>query len=203
MKISFENGKSSNAKKLPSAKILHELLTYDPETGKLYWKPRSLKWFRDGTKFGKVANCQRWNTVRANQEAFTAIERRRGEDKGYAVGILLNVRYKAHRIIYKMCKGKDPAHIDHIDGDSSNNRIENLRSVSQKTNSRNQKLRSTNTSGVSGVRWNKDKNRWIARIKVDYEHVNIGSFLTLDEAEVAVRAAWRKYGFHKNHGEKR
>ncbi len=57
------------------------------------------------------------------------------------------------RIIWELFNGKIPEgmQIDHINGDSTDNRISNLRCVTSKTNSHNQKKRSTNTSGVTGV----------------------------------------------------
>lgn len=58
-----------------------------------------------------------------------------------------------HRIIWEIHNGKIPNgyQIDHIDGNSTNNKISNLRCVVNKTNTRNQKFRITNTSSVCGV----------------------------------------------------
>jgi hypothetical protein len=62
-------------------------------------------------------------------------------------------RYRVHRIIWELHFGPIPSgmQIDHIDRDSLNNKLGNLRLVSSKTNSRNQSFRETNTSGVCGV----------------------------------------------------
>lgn len=71
---------------------------------------------------------------------------------GYAVG-LLRVSRKVHRVIYEMFNGiiqKDQV-IDHIDGNSMNNRIENLKATSQYHNSCNCRMSRNNTSGVTGV----------------------------------------------------
>lgn len=64
-----------------------------------------------------------------------------------------NCTYKVHRVIWELFYGpiEEGYQIDHIDGDSLNNDIKNLRCVSNKTNARNQKFRSTNTSKVCGV----------------------------------------------------
>ena len=61
------------------------------------------------------------------------------DSSGYIVVYINGTRFKAHRIIYKMFHGIDPKgkHIDHRDGDKSNNRIENLRCVQRRTNLRN------------------------------------------------------------------
>lgn len=68
--------------------------------------------------------------------------------------------YMVHRIIYELHfgpleKGKV---IDHIDGNSSNNLISNLRLVTQKVNSRNSKISSNNKTGIMGVSHTKQKD---------------------------------------------
>lgn len=61
--------------------------------------------------------------------------------------------YKVHRILWEMFNGEIPPkmQIDHIDGNRSNNSLMNLRLVTHRVNGRNQKRRTTNTSGVTGV----------------------------------------------------
>lgn len=76
-------------------------------------------------------------------------------------------RHYVHRLVWLFHNGYTPEHqIDHIDRDKSNNRIENLREVSQSCNNRNQGNPSTNTSGVKGVSWCNAKKRWTAKIEV-------------------------------------
>lgn len=75
------------------------------------------------------------------------------EVNGYIVVGLGGLKYKAHRIIWEMHFGDIPKghQIDHINGIRNDNRIENLRLVTHCINGRNQKLRSTNTTGKTGV----------------------------------------------------
>ncbi len=61
--------------------------------------------------------------------------------------------------------------IDHIDGNPSNNRKYNLRICTIQKNSCNQKLHTNNTSGVTGVWWNKKTNKWVAELKYKQEKV--------------------------------
>lgn len=67
--------------------------------------------------------------------------------------------HQVHRIIYCLCHGSldSKLYIDHIDGNSLNNKIENLRAVEPRFNSRNSKKYAANTSGVTGVYIQKDK----------------------------------------------
>ena len=58
-----------------------------------------------------------------------------------------------HRIIWEIHNGpiENGFVIDHIDGDTSNNSVRNLRIVTPCINARNQKKASNNTSGITGV----------------------------------------------------
>jgi hypothetical protein len=60
---------------------------------------------------------------------------------------------QCHRIVYELLIGEIPEGmiIDHIDGDGSNNNINNLRVVTDKLNARNRKMEVRNTTGVTGV----------------------------------------------------
>ena len=80
--------------------------------------------------------------------------------------------YPCHRIVWEINNGEIPngAIIDHIDGDRRNNKISNLRLSTIKLNAQNQKMYSTNTSGVTGVYFNKHPEpygRWTAVWKED------------------------------------
>jgi len=67
--------------------------------------------------------------------------------------------YYIHRIIWCMHYGHihNASVVDHINGDPSDNSLKNLRVVSQKLNTHNQSLRSSNTSGTTGVSRCRDK----------------------------------------------
>jgi hypothetical protein len=64
-------------------------------------------------------------------------------------------QWLVHRVLWVMRNGSIDAglDIDHIDGNSLNNSFENLRLVSAAVNMRNQKQRSDNSTGVTGVRF--------------------------------------------------
>lgn len=111
---------------------------------------------------------------------------------------------QSHRIAWLLFYGEWPENIiDHIDGDGLNNRIKNLADKTYSGNSRNQKIRKNNKSGVMGVRFNETKRgkpKWEARICVDGKKKRLGFFDTFDEAILARKDAENKYGYHANHG---
>ena len=73
--------------------------------------------------------------------------------QGYYMVKVTNKSYRVHRIVWELFNGEIPKgmQIDHIDRDTLNNSLSNLRLVYSVINSRNQSFRSTNTSGVCGV----------------------------------------------------
>jgi len=109
--------------------------------------------------------------------------------------------YKVSRIIYALHYG-DPGDlvIDHIDQNTTNNRIENIRAVTNEGNRRNLTKNILNTSGHTGVVWNKTTSKWNAQIKVNNDRIYLGSFSEIKDAVAARKAAEKSYGFHKNHG---
>jgi hypothetical protein len=110
-------------------------------------------------------------------------------------------QYLLHRLIYLYHNNNVPEFLDHINGNRSDNRIENLRPATNYQNTCNSKLRSDNTSGVKGVNWNKIKNRWQARIFVNKKAISLGYYKDLELAELVMMEARIK--FHReyaNHG---
>ncbi|WP_449043730.1 HNH endonuclease [Paracoccus versutus] len=182
------------AKALPPQDVLCQLLDYDPETGALTWKARGLDWFSDGAQTAKH-NAAIWNGRNAGRPAFVT-----SLPSGHRYASIQKVKLLAHRVIWKMMTGHDPDVIDHINGDPADNRWSNLRSVRQKINARNCKLSKNNSSGVNGVYWSVQHQKWCARVHVDRRTKFIGLFESLEEAGAARREAEQQHGFHENHG---
>lgn len=170
-------------KSQPSPAQLRELLTYQEESGALYWKARPFP----------AANA--WNAKWAGKEAFTATS------NGYRVGSVNGVNLRAHRVIWAMVHDEWPEdQIDHDDGIRANNRLANLFDVSNLQNHHNQSKSKANTSGVNGVSWDRQTGKWRAHIKVGYGLKNLGRYDTIEEASLARKAADQRFGFTERHG---
>ncbi len=110
-------------------------------------------------------------------------------------------RYLASRLIWLHQYGEWPIEsVDHIDGNTSNNRLENLRSVTQFENMLNRKLSKKNKSGVPDVQFRKDRGMWQVAITAENRHIHLGQFADFFEAVCARKSAERKYGYHLNNG---
>lgn len=126
-----------------------------------------------------------------------------GTDKGngYRMVCVRGKKYLTHRVIWEMINGNIPygLEIDHIDGNRSNNRIDNLRLVKRSNNNKNKSKQLNNTSGVTGVTWCKKHKKWIARYKLNGKQVQIGRFDNLDDARNAREKVAMKI-FSERHG---
>lgn len=97
-----------------------------------------------------------------------------------------------HQIILPVQSGYVPEHI-HGAKSKNDNRKENLRAATQSQNLMNTATRKDNTSGVKGVRWRKDTNKWTAFIWVEKKCVSLGCFNNFDDAVDARKRAEIKY----------
>lgn len=90
-----------------------------------------------------------------------------------------NLQARAHRVVWFLHNGVVPEGmlVDHINGDRSDNRIENLRLVNHTDNSQ-------NCTG-KGYYQSKKTGRWQAYIYVNYKPKHLGVFATEDEARLA------------------
>ena len=175
---------------LPSQKYLKECFIYDPIEGFLLWRIRPLHHF---TAF---KNWKRWNQRYAGKLAINFLN-----ERGYRIGSLNKKRVLSHRIIWKLETGIDPLTIDHINGITFDNRMRNLRSVTQAENNKNLRKRKDNTSGIVGVIWHKSSKKWHARINTKFGRKVLGCFDHKHEAISARRRAELTEGYHPRHGQ--
>lgn len=146
---------------------------YCPETGNLYHKTTPNGRIKVGDKVGYI------------------------DAKGYRRTAIDGKQYLNHRIIWFMLHGCWPRfQIDHINRIKDDNRIENLRQVTNSGNQRNQDLYSNNHSGVHGVHINRQSGSWCATIGDGKKKVSLGTFKEWWDAVCARKAAENEYGYH-------
>lgn len=172
-----------------SANTVRELLKYYPDSGKFIWKERRPQWFLS------TRDCKGWNTKFAGKPAFIHVDA-----NGYVVGRILGKRQKAHRIAWLYVFGEMPSMVDHINGDTEDNRIANLRIITPSENQKNCKRRTDNSSGCTGVVWYKSIGKWGATYFSKGKRHHLGVFENFDDAVTARKAAEQKHEYHKNHG---
>ena len=162
--------------------VIRKVVRY--QGGYLFWK------FREGAS-------KQWNARFANKRAFNC-----KASNGYLVGRFCGVNLRAHRVVWAVSHGFWPSLIDHINGDRSDNRIGNLREVSQSENMRNASLSVRNKTGQVGVFFDKARGKWAASIRAEGKSINLGRFDLISDAIYARKSAEALYGFHENHGRK-
>lgn len=170
--------------------LLADLLRYDRESGLLFWRDRPREMFKD------ARTHRAWNTTFSGKPALHTLG-----NHGYRRGKVYGVELLAHRAAWAIMHGAWPrGEIDHIDGDPLNNRAANLRDVSRVQNGQNIRRSSRNTSGRSGVSFNKTQGKWVAYIQSGGAFKFLGTYQNKDGAIAARIAAEAAAGFHPNHG---
>lgn len=151
---------------------LHSRLDYSPLTGVFTWKRRP----------GDERTINSWNTKYAGKEAGTVRLSDKSDDLCYRFINLDGKSTRAHRLAWLHVHGSYVELIDHIDGDGLNNKITNLRPLTQSDNIRKGKIQTNNTSGMKGVSLRSDTGRWTARCQVGTQYKSLGSFDTKEQA---------------------
>jgi len=123
------------------------------------------------------------------------------KDKTFYAGTDINNKtVRIHRLIGSWVYGNSKQY-DHINHNTLDNRDENLRPVTQQQNSFNSSIQSNNTSGITGVSWHKQKEKYAAYIRIDYNLKHLGCFDDIENAKRVRKEAEIKYfGEHRYKG---
>ena len=111
---------------------------------------------------------------------------------GYRVVSAWDKDAKKHIMMHQLlgCTGWD-----HIDRNTFNNRRMNLRSATTQENSRNKSLAKNNTSGITGVYFRKDVNKWVSQIIVNDKNIHLGYFFSkIDAIRARLKAEIKYFG---------
>ena len=136
----------------------------------------------------------RWKVDVRSGRSYTKVLTKAGDvagtkENGYWHCQISKKRVYNHRVIWVL-HGNTDTTIDHINGDRLDDRIENLRDVTQARNQRNRKHGNINSSSkLIGVSWNKSSAKWRAQISVGKKTIHIGLYKTEQEAHAAYLAA--------------
>jgi hypothetical protein len=150
---------------------------FDYRNGKLYWK------------------------VNANPRAPIGTEAGSPSASGHLKIGYKRKYYFAHRIVFLMFNGAIPRFIDHINGDPSDNRIENLRAATAAQNAQNRKLNCNSISKIKNVHWSAKRNNWQVQMNINGRYTFIGTFKDIEMANLVASEYRDKYhGEFANHG---
>ena len=151
---------------------LRKLLSYDPETGAFVWiAPRSRQ-----LKPGQRAGCK-------------------GKNGYLSIRINDKLMY-CHRLAWLYMTGEwPPSQVDHVNGDRSDNRWDNLRNASNDQNQMNCKPKRDRAGHLKGAFFDKSRMRWVSHIRVNGKLMWLGRFNCPTAAHFAYcRAAKAHFG---------
>jgi len=151
-------------KEMPTQQEIKKQLHYDEATGIFTWIVSKNSFMKIGDLAGGI------NTY------------------GYWIVSIDNKHYMSHRLAWVYINGSCPSHlqVDHINGDKSDNRINNLRLCNAIENQQNIKTcRVITKSRLLGAHKHSRSNKWSAQIKVNKKYIYIGLFDTPEEAHQA------------------
>jgi len=156
------------AGEIVSVERLHELLSYDPETGVFVWLRR----------MNAMVPAGQAGSVNAVGYRYITIKRK---------------HYLAHRLAWVMSHGSWPAiQIDHINCIKDDNRLCNLREATRSLNQQNRhRAHKNNASGLLGAHWAPKDRVWVAHITVNRKIVRLGAFRSAELAHEAYLQAKR------------
>lgn len=151
--------------------LLKRLFSYDGETGLFTRLEVKSRKYKPGSIAGSLS-CERHQKI-----------------------IIRYKKYYIHHLAWLYVYGDWPeSSIDHINGDPTDNRIDNLRTATHSQNLLNRSKQSNNKSGYKNVSWSKVMGAWEVRMRINKKTKIIGFFddvIKANEAAISARAAYQ------------
>lgn len=149
-----------------SLESLRRVLSYDAEAGVFTWKVSTSNRAPIGSVAGAISG------------------------QGHRYISVFGENVSAHRLAWFYTHGEWPVgNIVPINGKRDDIRLVNLKAETAAETARKSEARATSRSGVKGVCWQQDKQKWIATITRNYKRVHLGYFNNLEDASAAYQAA--------------
>ena len=153
-----------------SVSRLLEVFDYDKDSGLFTWKINRTK----GVKAGQVAGTCNW--------------------AGYISLQVDGVKMLAHRAALAMSGFAINGLVDHKNGIRNDNKLSNLRVVTNSENLQNSTVASRRSkSGLKGVSWRSSTQKWRACITVNGRHKELGAFSSIEDASNAYLKAKKEF----------
>ena len=164
--LEMESEPLGKSGKRPCLKRLKKMLSYDADTGNFRWRLSP----RNRTMAGDRAGYH--------------------NDQGYLLVTVDGYKFRLHTLAWAFTHGEFPVNqIDHINRVRDDNRITNLREACQVVNMHNASKRSDNTTGVTGVYFRKDTQKYFAQINSHGKTYRLGNFERFEDAVKARKEA--------------
>lgn len=152
-------------KPMPPLEVLEEWFTFDRTQGKLYWRKKPARQIVKNTEAG-------W------------VQKHGSSHLRWSVNVPEYGRFLRSRVVWKLVTGSDPhSAVDHANGNSMDDRFENLIDGGKSWNNRNRQVSAQ--SGLPGAYPTKNKKRWMATIQKKGKTVYLGTWDTAEEASQA------------------
>jgi len=151
---------------------------FEYRNGELYWKIMTNP---SKKLIGKKAGCK--------------------SSGAYGVVNLDKQSYSIHKVIFCMHHGFMPPIVDHINGDKSDHKIENLRAATHQSNNWNRVTQSNNKLGLKNISWHKQNQKYWVQLAKNGKKIVSVFVEDLELAElIAIEARNKYHGEFANHG---
>ena len=135
----------------------------------------------DDDDYEKIKDYK-WNVLKKSNGIYIICTARTADRKRHTL--------RMQRVIMNCNSGMD---VDHVNGNTLDNRKSNLRICTHTENMRNMSKRKNVTSVYKGVYFNKSRNKWTASIRINGTLKHLGHYKTEDQAAISYNISAVKY----------